>query len=208
MSWIQLSYNVTRREYFKSSGKAPLIFSLAYPGRYTTLIVIIFFVVLSVLLVFVNSEHSYLFSCTSCSDIIVPLSAYTIQQEFTNNPNASIAEMPSYSSLLPSSFRRNPGNFVPHTFTTGDTFITNFSLFSSYKMGSAYVREDSPGSPVPLVSNAVSSFAYNNYDLALCDVLAITIGIDFLQGNQISSVASVSVCFSENSIVFVSYQII
>lgn len=160
--------------------------------------VAIFFVSLSVLLVFMNSESdtriSFLVACQeSESNIIVPLSAYTIQQDITNNPNASMDRMPSYSSLIPSSLRQNAGDFTPHTFTIGDNFLTNFSLFASYTILAVYDRQDSPGSPVPLASNALSSFSYKNYDLAQCDVLGITISMDL--GNTSLPVADVMVCF-------------
>jgi hypothetical protein len=136
--------------------------------------------------------YSYLFSCISCSNTIVPLSAYAIQQNITNNPNTTIAKTPPYSSLIPSLLRLNAGDFVPHTFTIGDAFLTNFSLFASYTILGVYDRQDSPGSPVPLVSNAVSSFAYKNYDLAQCDVLGIIISMDL--GSTLA-VAGVTVCF-------------
>jgi len=127
----------------------------------------------------------------------IPLSAYTIQQDITNNPNASMDRMPSYSSLIPSSLRQNAGDFTPHTFTIGDTFLTNFSLFASYTILAAYDRQDSPGSPVPLASNTLSGFAYKNYDLSQCDVLGITISIDL--GNTslpvVQVVATVSCWF-------------
>jgi hypothetical protein len=108
---------------------------------------------------------------------IVPLSAYSIQQDFLSNPNDTHSG-PS-SKILPALLRRDPGNFIPHTFVIGDTFQTNFSLLGPYMIQSIYFRQDTNGSPVPRALNGINSFVHRNYDLTTCDVLSMSLDLDF-----------------------------
>jgi hypothetical protein len=107
--------------------------------------------------------------------VIVPLSAYEVQQDFTYTPNDTV-NIPPYSNLVPASLRRDHSDFIPHTFVMGEAFQTNFTAFDPYKIVAAYTREDTPGS-VPRVLSKVPSFAYMNYDFKACDVTDITLDI-------------------------------
>ena len=82
----------------------------------------------------------------------------------------------------------NHHDFVPHTFTVGDTFQTNFSLFS-YGIISAYSRGGSHGGS-PEVGQDIRSFEYMNYGFRTCDVVDLSLGINLLDFSDITAKAS------------------
>lgn len=113
--------------------------------------------------------------------VLVPLSAYIVQQSFMYNPNDT--DHPSISFFSPSFLRRNPGEFTPHTFAPGDFFHTNASLLGGlgYTIRSAYALQvnTSNKSEHPVAGEAVPSFVFHNNDLSTCDVLRITLDLVF-----------------------------
>jgi hypothetical protein len=123
------------------------------------------------------------------TDAVVPLSAYSVQQQFVNNPNdTDWSRGPSYSAIVPSLLRRKLDDFIPHTFTQGEPFQTNFSLFGPYRIGSAYSRNDTYGAK-PRAVKAVPSFVYRNYDLGTsCDVADITLDMIFSPAYNVGNV--------------------
>ncbi|KAK0474158.1 hypothetical protein IW261DRAFT_1610594, partial [Armillaria novae-zelandiae] len=125
-----------------------------YPWRGTTPLVCIFFVGLTILLVFVN----------------IPLSAYDIVQEFTYTPNVTSSSLP-FSNIIPASLRHTAGNFMPQTFTVGDTIQTHSSVFS-YEIATVF-----PRGTIPYKGLQVSSFPYCNNPLSSCDVLNISLSL-------------------------------
>ena len=109
-------------------------------------------------------------------DVTVPLSAYTIQQDFINNPNDT-DRGPSYFKHIPALLRHNPSDFIAHTFTVGETFQTNSTLFGPYRLRTAYsLRGDGNQA---LVYKELLAFAFKNYDLSRCDVSNITLDLRF-----------------------------
>ena len=87
--------------------------------------------------------------------------------------------------LVPPLLRREPGDFIPHTFTIGDSYQTNFSTsIGQYTLLSAYNRTDTPGSSVPHVGRPIFNFAYTNINLRPCDVLQITLTMTFSRNGQ------------------------
>lgn len=139
---------------------------------------------ITVLLVFINSESNR--TTVLCRvgllqlTILVPLSGYETRQEFTYNPNLTGTAIP-YSNLIPAAFQKPSAEFIPHTFTIGDTFQTNSNLSDvfEYIMQSAYTREDAAGSSAPRAVAQVPSFVYSNYDFSMCDVLSVGISVHF-----------------------------
>lgn len=108
---------------------------------------------------------------------------------FTYAPNdtAGSSALP-FSNLIPAMLQNNHHDFVPHTFTVGDTFQTNFSLFS-YGIISAYSRGGSPGGS-PEVGQDIRSFEYMNYGFRTCDVVDLSLGINLLDFSDITAKAS------------------
>ncbi|KAK0192960.1 hypothetical protein F5146DRAFT_1136801 [Armillaria mellea] len=121
---------------------------LAYPWRGTTPLTCIFFVGLTILLVFVN----------------IPLSAYDIVQVSTYYPNDTSQSLP-FANFLPASLRYTAGDFTAQTFKIGDTIQSNLSAFN-YVIAEAF---DSDG------YYPVGSFSYYNNPLSSCDVSNITL---------------------------------
>jgi hypothetical protein len=112
--------------------------------------------------------------------LLVPLSAYTVQQTFVYNPNDTLANRTLNSLFSPSFLRRNPGEFTPHTFVQGDLFQTNASLFGPYTIPSAYALQvNTSNKSHPVAGEAVPSFVFYNNDLSTCDVLHITLDLFF-----------------------------
>ena len=111
------------------------------------------------------------------TDTVVPLSAYIVQQRLVNNPNDT--DHTSHSILSPFAIHRNPGEFIAHTFTPGESFHTNATLFGPYTIRSAYALNTSAKSEHPVAGKGVSSFAFNNNDLSTCDIWRITLDMFF-----------------------------
>ncbi|KAK0421517.1 hypothetical protein EV421DRAFT_1881324 [Armillaria borealis] len=125
-----------------------------YPWRGTTPLVCVFFVGLTILLVFVN----------------IPLSGYDVVQEFTYYPNDTSPSLP-FSNIIPASLRHTAGDFTPQTFIVGDTIKIDSSVFD-YVIVEAF-----PSGRTPAFGNQVASFPYYNNPLSSCDVLSILLTI-------------------------------
>ncbi|PBK68753.1 hypothetical protein ARMSODRAFT_192232 [Armillaria solidipes] len=138
-----------------------------YPWRGTTPLVCIFFVGLTILLVFVN----------------IPLSAYDVVQEFTYNPNET-SPSPPFSDIIPASLRHTAGDFTPQTFIVGDTIKTDSSVFDYV------IMEAFPSGRAPAFGNQVASFPYYNNPLSSCDVLTISLTIRDLDWVSFSATIS------------------
>ncbi|SJK98791.1 uncharacterized protein ARMOST_02060 [Armillaria ostoyae] len=140
---------------------------LAYPWRGTTPLVCVFFVGLTILLVFVN----------------IPLSGYDVVQEFTYYPNDTSPSLP-FSNIIPASLRHTAGDFTPQTFRVGDTIKIDSSVFD-YVIVEAF-----PSGRAPAFGNQVASFPYYNNPLSSCDVLSISLTIGDLDGVSFSATIS------------------
>ncbi|KAK0220443.1 hypothetical protein IW262DRAFT_1461704 [Armillaria fumosa] len=120
-------------------------FKLGY-NRGTTPIICIFFVGLTILLVFIN----------------IPLSAYDVVQEFTYNPNDTSPSL-SFTNIIPAPLRHTAGDFTPQTFRVGDTIQIESSVFT-------VVIVKAMASGKFLYGTAVGSFPYYNNPLSSCNV--------------------------------------
>ena len=125
--------------------------------------------------------------------ILVPLSAYETQQDFTYTPNNTANVLP-FSNLVPAPFHKHSVKFTPHTFVMGENFQTDLGALSGYRMISAYSRNDTPGSSIPLATSKLPSFVYMNYDLSSCDVLFITLAVDIQPPGETMAQVIASVC--------------
>lgn len=125
-------------------------------------------------------------------DATVPLSAYTIQQDYINNLNDT-NRGPSYFRNIPAFIQHNPGDFIAHTFTIGDTFQTNSTFFALYKVQKAYSIS---GGIFP--NKELLNFAYPNNDLSACDVSSITLDLNFQNSGQQAGVVGADVRFIDN----------
>ncbi|KAG7448917.1 uncharacterized protein BT62DRAFT_1003637 [Guyanagaster necrorhizus] len=137
-----------------------------YPWRGTTPLVCIFFVGLTMLLVFVN----------------IPLSAYDVVQEFTYTPNDTSPSLP-FSSVVPASLRHTAGDFTPQTFKIGDTIQSNLSAFN-YVITDAFTDSS--------LTYPVGSFPYYNNPLSSCDVSNISLS---LRKEERASLSAVIYCW-------------
>ncbi|KAF9013713.1 hypothetical protein BDZ89DRAFT_1142497 [Hymenopellis radicata] len=81
-----------------------------YPGRWTTPVVIVVYMMLAVFLALMN----------------IPLTAYDIVQEYTYTPNATIPPLP-FSYLIPSFLKSTLPDFSPQTLHVGDVLHLNDS---------------------------------------------------------------------------------
>ncbi|KAF8179392.1 hypothetical protein K438DRAFT_1769094 [Mycena galopus ATCC 62051] len=134
---------------------------LPYPWPWTTLVGLGILLTSTVLLTCVN----------------IPLSAYDVVQEFTYFPNATLTELPM-SNLIPSFLRDNTGSFAAQTWSVGDTFHLNNSIFQ-FTIASAL-------DPIDRME-PVTSFSYSNVPFSEnCDVTNVTISVERTIDNQSS----------------------
>ncbi|KAJ6483181.1 hypothetical protein C8R45DRAFT_1075493 [Mycena sanguinolenta] len=125
---------------------------LPYPWPWTTLVGLVILLTSTVLLTCVN----------------IPLSAYDVVQELTYFPNATLTELPM-SNLIPSFLRDNTVSFAPQTWSVGDTFHLNNSIFQ-FTIASAFDPMDD--------MEPVTSFSYSNVPFSgNCDVTNITLSV-------------------------------
>ncbi|KAJ7259934.1 hypothetical protein B0H12DRAFT_1108033 [Mycena haematopus] len=98
----------------------------------------------------------------------IPLAAYDVVQELTYFPNATLADLPM-SNLIPSFLRDRTVSFAPQTWSIGDTFRLNNSIFQ-FTIASAFDPVDN--------MKPVNSFSYSNVGFSdNCDVTNITISV-------------------------------
>ncbi|KAK0237679.1 hypothetical protein EDD85DRAFT_951857 [Armillaria nabsnona] len=151
---------------------------LAYPWRGTTPLVCIFFVGLTILLVFVN----------------IPLSAYEVVQDFTYSPNDTSPSLP-FTNIIPASLRHTAGDFMPQTFKVGDTIQID-SVEDMVQTASSvftYVIMEAFGGTSTDSGTPVGSFPYYNNPLSSCDVLNISL---FLQKEEPVSFSAIVSCWT------------
>ncbi|KAJ6453530.1 hypothetical protein C8R45DRAFT_945069 [Mycena sanguinolenta] len=97
-----------------------------------------------------------------------PLSAYEVVQEITYFPNATLNELPM-SNLIPSFLRDTTVSFAPQTWSVGDTFRLNNSIFQ-FIIASAFDPVDD--------MEPVNSFSYSNVAFSEnCDVTNVTVNV-------------------------------
>ncbi|KAF9013717.1 hypothetical protein BDZ89DRAFT_1142500 [Hymenopellis radicata] len=116
-----------------------------YPGRWTTPVVIVVYVMLAVLLALMN----------------IPLTAYDTVQEYTYTPNATIPPLP-FSYLVPSFLNSRLPDFAPETLHVGDVLHLNNSS-QEYTVASVSNNPNNTG----------ENFLYHNNPLTSCDVESI-----------------------------------
>ncbi|KAJ6484924.1 hypothetical protein C8R45DRAFT_1147981 [Mycena sanguinolenta] len=125
----------------------------AYPWPWTTPVALAILLTSTVVLTLVN----------------IPLSAYDLVQELTYFPNATLSKLPM-TNMIPSFLRESSvSSFTPQTWTVGDTFRLNSSIFQ-LTVASAL---DQTNNMTP-----VNSFSYSNVAFSEnCDVTSITVSV-------------------------------